>query len=100
MERLETEFVTYAHLRMLGYRFYYPSHNTRIVESRNAKFLEYDLVSGSHQFRNIVSDIDHTGSQPSTSSDRFFVNKQSLKYNQSLKTNQSLKFHKLLTTFQ
>ena len=56
-----------------GYRFYYPSHNTRIVESRNAKFLEYDLVSGSHQFRNIVSDIDHTGSQPSTSSDRLFV---------------------------
>ncbi|RVW82840.1 Retrovirus-related Pol polyprotein from transposon TNT 1-94 [Vitis vinifera] len=27
-----------------GYRFYCPSHNTRIVESRNAKFLEYDLV--------------------------------------------------------
>nr|CAN69553.1 hypothetical protein VITISV_009018 [Vitis vinifera] len=50
-----------------GYRFYCPSHNTRIVESRNAKFLEYDLVSGSDQFRNIVSDIDHTEYQPSTS---------------------------------
>ncbi|RVX07413.1 Retrovirus-related Pol polyprotein from transposon TNT 1-94 [Vitis vinifera] len=46
---------------------------TRIVESRNAKFLEYDLVSGSDQFRNIVSDIDHTESQPSTLSDRLFI---------------------------
>ena len=45
-----------------GYRFYCPSHNTRIVESRNAKFLDYDLVSESNQFRNIVSDIDHTKS--------------------------------------
>ena len=43
-----------------GYRFYCPSHSTRIVESRNAKFLEYDLVNGSGQFRNIVSDNDHT----------------------------------------
>ncbi|RVW50569.1 Retrovirus-related Pol polyprotein from transposon TNT 1-94 [Vitis vinifera] len=56
-----------------GYRFYCPSHSTRIVESRNAKFLEYDLVNGSDQFRNIVSDIDHTESQPSTSSDRLFI---------------------------
>ena len=48
-----------------GYRFYCLSHNTRIVELRNAKFLEYDLVSGSDQFRNIVSDIDHIESQPS-----------------------------------
>ena len=43
------------------------------MESRNAKFLEYDLVNGSDQFRNIVSDIDHTESQPSTSSDRLFI---------------------------
>ncbi|WKA11122.1 hypothetical protein VitviT2T_028652 [Vitis vinifera] len=56
-----------------GYRFNCPSHNTRIVESRNAKFLEYDLVGGSDQFRNIVSDIDHIESQPSTSSDRLFI---------------------------
>ena len=59
--------------RSKGYGFYYPTHNTRIVESRNAKFLEYDLVSGSDQFGNIVSDIDHTESQPSTSSDKLFV---------------------------
>ncbi|KAL6346088.1 hypothetical protein AAG906_025368 [Vitis piasezkii] len=56
-----------------GYRFYCPSHNTRIVESRNSKFLDYDLVSESNQFRNIVSDIDHTESQPTTSSDRLLV---------------------------
>ncbi|KAL6314859.1 hypothetical protein AAG906_029075 [Vitis piasezkii] len=81
MEMLETEFMIYARLGMLiKYKFYCPSHNTKIVESRNAKFLEYDLVNGSNQFRNI--------------------NKQSLKFNQSLKTNRSLKFHKLLTTFQ
>ncbi|KAL6324389.1 hypothetical protein AAG906_012993 [Vitis piasezkii] len=65
-------FIGYAE-KSKGYRFYYPSHNIRIVESRNAKFLEYDLVSGSDQFRNIVSDIDHTKSQPSTSSDRLFI---------------------------
>ena len=28
-------------------KFYCPSHSTRIVESRNAKFLENDLISGS-----------------------------------------------------
>ncbi|RVW61091.1 Retrovirus-related Pol polyprotein from transposon TNT 1-94 [Vitis vinifera] len=65
-------FIGYAE-KSKGYRFYYPSHSIRIVEPRNAKFLEYDLVSGSDQFRNIVSDIDHTESQPSTSSDRLFI---------------------------
>ncbi|KAJ9685151.1 hypothetical protein PVL29_017257 [Vitis rotundifolia] len=65
-------FIGYAE-KSKGYRFYCPSHSTRIVESRNAKFLEFDLVSGSDQFRNIVSDIDHTESQPSTSSDRLFI---------------------------
>eukprot|EP00261_Vitis_vinifera_P037732 XP_019078975.1 PREDICTED: uncharacterized protein LOC109123503 [Vitis vinifera] len=65
-------FIGYAE-KSKGYRFYCPSHSIRIVESRNAKFLEYDLVSGSDQFRNIVSDIDHTESQPSTSSDRLFI---------------------------
>ena len=29
-----------------GYRFYCPSHSTRIVESRNAKFLEIAMISG------------------------------------------------------
>ena len=54
-------FIGYAE-RSKGYRFYYPYHNTRILESRNAKFLEYDLVSERDQFRNIVYDIDHTES--------------------------------------
>ena len=65
-------FIGYAK-KSKGHRFYYPSHHTRFMESRNAKFLEYDLVSGSDQFRNIVSDFDHTESQLSTSSDKFFV---------------------------
>ncbi|RVW74899.1 Retrovirus-related Pol polyprotein from transposon TNT 1-94 [Vitis vinifera] len=65
-------FIGYAE-RSKGHKFYCPSHNTRIVESRNAKFLEYDLVNEDDQFRNIVSDIDHIESQPSTSSDKLFV---------------------------
>jgi hypothetical protein len=56
-----------------GYRFYYPSHSTRIVESRNAKFLKNDLNSGSDQTRNIVSEKDHSKSQPSTPSDRLVI---------------------------
>ena len=38
-------FIGYAETSK-GYRFYYPSHLTRIVESRNAKFLENDRISG------------------------------------------------------
>ncbi|CAL9094312.1 unnamed protein product, partial [Musa textilis] len=48
-------------------------HTTRIVESRNAKFLEDDMISGSNQFRNIVSAHDHIESQPSTSNDRLVI---------------------------
>ena len=65
-------FIGYAE-RSKGYRFYYPSHITRIVESRNEKFLENDLISGSDQTRNIVSEKDHSESQPSTSSDRLVI---------------------------
>ena len=65
-------FIGYAK-KSKGHRFYYPSHHTRFMESRNAKFLEYDLVSERDQFRNIVYDIDHTESQPFTSSDKLFV---------------------------
>ena len=65
-------FIGYAE-RSKKHKFYCPSHNTRIVESRNAKFLEYDLVNEDDQFRNIVSDIDHIESQLSTSRDRLFV---------------------------
>jgi hypothetical protein len=59
--------------RSKGYRFYFPSHDTRIVESRNAKFLENDLISGSDQTRNIFFEKDHSESQPSTSSDRLVI---------------------------
>ena len=61
-------FIGYAE-RSKGYRFYCPSHNTKVVESRNAEFLENDLISGSDQTRNIVSEKDHSKSQPFTSSD-------------------------------
>ncbi|WKA08924.1 hypothetical protein VitviT2T_026606 [Vitis vinifera] len=59
--------------RSKGYRLYCPSHNTRIVESRNAKFLENDLISGSDRFQDIVYEKDHIDAQPSTSSDRLIV---------------------------
>jgi len=59
--------------RSTGYRFYYPYLIIRIVESRNAKFLENDLISGSDQLRDLGSEIDHIESQPSTSSRRLVV---------------------------
>ena len=59
--------------RSKGYRFYYPSHNTRIVESRNAKFLKNDLISGSDRFQDVVCERDHIDAQPSTLSDRLIV---------------------------
>ena len=55
--------------RSKSYRFYCPSHSTRIVESRNAKFLENDLISGSDQSQDLVSMRD----QPSTSSQRLVI---------------------------
>ncbi|KAG9447194.1 hypothetical protein H6P81_013322 [Aristolochia fimbriata] len=55
--------------RSKGYRFYCPTHSTRIVESRNAKFLELDSISGSIQFQDTFSERD----QPSTSSERMVV---------------------------
>ena len=51
-------FVGYAE-KSKGYKFYCPSHTTRFVESRNAKFLENDLISGSDQSHDLVSDNDH-----------------------------------------
>ncbi|XP_068657835.1 uncharacterized protein [Aristolochia californica] len=44
-----------------------------IVESRNAKFLENDLISASNPTRNIVSEKDHSELQPSTSSGRLVI---------------------------
>ena len=56
-----------------GYRFYYPSHTTRIVKSRNAKFLENDMINRRDQFKDLIPTHDHTKSQPSTSSDRLVI---------------------------
>ncbi|KAA8532494.1 hypothetical protein F0562_032527 [Nyssa sinensis] len=45
----------------------------RIVESRNAKFLENDLISGKDHSRNTFFENDHSDNQPSTSSNRLIV---------------------------
>ncbi|KAL0421271.1 UNVERIFIED_CONTAM: Copia protein [Sesamum latifolium] len=65
-------FVGYAE-RSKGYRFYCPSNSTRIVESRNAKFLEDDLISGSDKGMSIRSNVDHSESQLSTLSNGLIV---------------------------
>ena len=65
-------FIGYAE-KSKGYRFYCPSHTTSIVESRNAKFLEDDVISGSDHFKNIVFAHDYIESQPSTSNDRLVI---------------------------
>ena len=40
------------------------------MESRNAKFLKNDLISGRGQFQDIASKKDHYEAQPSCSNDR------------------------------
>ncbi|KAK9747701.1 hypothetical protein RND81_02G009900 [Saponaria officinalis] len=66
-------FIGYAE-KSKGYRFYCPSHTTMIVESRNAKFLENDLISGSDQFQDeVIPENDHQNNLPSDSSDRLIV---------------------------
>ena len=61
-------FISYAKMSK-GYRFYYLSHSTRIVESRKAKFLENDMISGRDRFRDLIHVHDHIETQPSTSYD-------------------------------
>ena len=56
-----------------GYRYYYPFNTTRIVESRNTKFIENDLIGGSGQFHDILFEIDHYQGQTSSSSHRLTV---------------------------
>ena len=43
------------------------------MDSRNAKFLENDLISGKYRFQDIASKKDHIDARPSTSSDRLIV---------------------------
>ena len=42
-----------------GYKFYYPSRATKIVESQNARFLENDVISGSNESRHLVFEEFH-----------------------------------------
>ena len=56
-----------------GYRFYCPSHSTRILESRNAKFHENDMISGRDRFRDLIPIHDHIETQPSMSYDRLVI---------------------------
>ena len=65
-------FIGYAE-KSKGYRFYCPSHSTRIVESRNAKFLEDDLISGSSRSQEITPEIEHHEVPHYDSSDRLVV---------------------------
>ena len=48
------------------------------MESRNAKFLKNDLISGSDWFQDVVCERDHIDAQPSTLSDRLIVIHNSL----------------------
>lgn len=48
--------------------FYRPPHNTRIVKSKNVKFIENNLISGSYLIQN-----NHNEVQPSKSNDRLIV---------------------------
>ncbi|KAF7820770.1 Retrovirus-related Pol polyprotein from transposon TNT 1-94 [Senna tora] len=41
------------------YKFYCPTHNLKFVESRNAKFLKNDTISGSDQLHELVNENDH-----------------------------------------
>lgn len=41
--------------RSKEYKFYFPSHGIRIVESRNVKFLKNDLIIRSDQIQILVS---------------------------------------------
>ncbi|RVW57957.1 Retrovirus-related Pol polyprotein from transposon TNT 1-94 [Vitis vinifera] len=56
-------------------RIYNPQEKKLDPRTISGYFIGYAEKSkgGSDQFRNIVSDIDHTESQPSTSSDRLFI---------------------------
>ena len=65
-------FIGYAK-KSKGYRFYCPSHTTRIMESRNKKFLDNDLVSGSGQFPDTLFEKDHHQSEAPSPSHRLTV---------------------------
>ena len=54
--------------RSKGYRFYCPTHSTRIVESRNVKFQENDVASGSDLTQGIgLEKNQYEGAVPTSS---------------------------------
>ena len=70
--KLSGFFIGYTEMSK-GYIFYCSSHSTRIVESRNAKFLENDMISGMDRFRDLIPIHDHIETQRSTSYDRLVI---------------------------
>ena len=56
-----------------GYKFYCPSHSTRIVESMNTKFLENDMISGRDRFKDLISIHNHIETQLSMSYNRLVI---------------------------
>ena len=69
---LSVFFIGYAEMSK-GYRFYCPPHSTRIVESRNSKFLENDMISGRDRFKDLIHVHDHIETQPSTPYGRLVI---------------------------
>lgn len=55
---ISASFVGYAE-KSKGYRFYCLSYTNFIVESRNIKFLENNMESGSDHFQNIAFENNH-----------------------------------------
>ena len=47
-------FISYPK-RSKGYKFYYPNHYTRIIETSTTKFLENEINNGSHESRKVMS---------------------------------------------
>ncbi|KAL0404427.1 UNVERIFIED_CONTAM: hypothetical protein Sradi_2083500 [Sesamum radiatum] len=59
--------------RSKGYRYYCLSNSTRVMESKNAKFLKSDMITGSDKGLSIRSYVDLSESRPSTSSNGLIV---------------------------
>ena len=65
-------FIGYAETSK-DYRFYCPSHFTKVVESRNSKFLTKNMISRRDRFGDLIIFHNHIENQPSTSHDRFVI---------------------------
>ena len=65
-------FIGYAE-KYKGYRFYCPSHATKIVESYNARFLENDVISGSNEPWHLLFEEHHNIEPTLESSSRLII---------------------------